>query len=122
MMSGLSANDYESRLRELNMDSLETRRRKLDLMQAYKIVTGKDMVDSSIWFTTQEEARSRITRQTEFGLNIVRTTVSRTDIRQNTFSQRVINQWNELPNEIKQSVTINGFRKAVNVYFKEHGW
>ena len=121
MMSGLIGNDYAARLRELNMDSLETRRTKLDLVQTYKILTGKDMVNSSVWFQTQRDTRTRITRQTEFDLNIVRTRISRTDMRQNTFSQRVINEWNDLPENIKLSTTTSSFRNSLNRYFKEQG-
>ena len=73
------------------MDSLEKRRLKLDLVQAYKIIMEIDNVDRSTWFHTQEEVRARLTRQTEFGLDIVRQKVSRSDVRYHSFSQRLIN-------------------------------
>lgn len=119
MISGLRESSYEGKLRELGLDSLELRRKKLDLTQTYKILTGKDNVNARTWFLTQEAARTRITRQTEFGLNIVRERISKTDTRNYTFSQRMINQWNELPVDVKTARNTSSFKNKLNYYFKE---
>jgi hypothetical protein len=40
---------------ELGLTKLEERRHKLDMVLTYKIVTGKDMVNSETWFTSETE-------------------------------------------------------------------
>ena len=50
MISGLKGRTYEERLEELQMDTLETRRKKRDLIQVFKVLKGFDRVDPSQWF------------------------------------------------------------------------
>ncbi len=47
MISGLEGKTYEERLKEVGLLTLEERRHQADMVQAYKIVTGKDMVPVS---------------------------------------------------------------------------
>ena len=44
MISGLASRDYKDMLAELGMETLEKRRHRMDMVQVYKIVTGKDNV------------------------------------------------------------------------------
>jgi hypothetical protein len=44
MVSGLQDGDYEGRLRELGMTTLEERRHQSDMFQVYKILQGHDNV------------------------------------------------------------------------------
>ena len=110
MVSGLKGKSYQDKLTELGLDSLEDRRVRIDLVQTYKILNGIDKVDRHTWFKTVAESNSRPTRQTEYPGNLVRQCVSRTDIRQNFFSQRVVTQWNSLPNYVKDSTSVNSFK------------
>ena len=41
---------YEERLAEMGMITLEERRRRGDLVQMYKVLSGKDKVDYRRWF------------------------------------------------------------------------
>ena len=50
MISGLTGTTYDKRCRELGLESLEERRRKQDLLQAYKILSGKDNVRPELLF------------------------------------------------------------------------
>ncbi len=43
MISGLEGKTYEERLKEVGLLTLEERRHQADMVQAYKIVTGKDI-------------------------------------------------------------------------------
>ena len=96
---GLSGKTYEEKLSELNLTSLDDRRKKFDLVQTFKILNGHDRVDASIWFTTVGDSANRLTRNTAYGMNLVATR-SRTDIRRNFFSNRVANLWNSLPTDM----------------------
>ena len=110
MVSGLKSADYEERLKELGMTTLEERRHQADMLYVYKILTGRENVDRSEWFTMAAEA-SRATRSTAHGLNI-RVKHGRLEVRRNFFSVRVSAQWNEVPGVIKDMRTIDGFRAA----------
>ena len=71
----------------LGMTTLEERRHQADMLYVYKILTGRENVDRSEWFTMAAEA-SRATRSTAHGLNI-RVKHSRLEVRRNFFSVRV---------------------------------
>jgi len=53
-MSGLS---YHSRLKALNLESLELRRLRADLLLAYKILFGLLRVNSDKFFTPRNQSR-----------------------------------------------------------------
>ena len=55
MASGLKAADYEGRLKELGMISLEERRHQADMLYIYKVLTGREDVDKDQWFTIASE-------------------------------------------------------------------
>ncbi len=102
---GLSGRTYEDKLRELNMSSLAERRKKFDLVQTFKILNGHDRVD----FSTAGDNANRLTRNTAYSKNLVATR-SKTDIRKNFFSNRVINLWNNLPTDVKDARTVKIFK------------
>ena len=98
---------------ELSLQTLETRRRRYALIQTFKILKGFDCVDSSIWFKTVGNEPSRQTRQSAHHLNLVwRST--RTDSRSNFFSNRVVEPWNRLPTELKESRTVKSFKDGLD--------
>ena len=39
---------------------------------------------------------------------------TRTDVRSNFFSNSVIEHWNRLPNELKESKTVNSFKNGLD--------
>ena len=95
MTSGLAGHTYEERLIEVGLTSLEARRLRGDLIQTWKILHGYDNVDESCWFSTCETA-NRLIRQdnSSFNLNVKQ---FNSNVRKNSFSVRVINPWNSLP-------------------------
>ena len=92
---------YEERLLELGLESLESRRTRLDLIQTYKIINKIDNVDYNSWFTLVGHNLTQITRLTSYPSNIMAQR-SRTDLRTYFFSNRVTNTWDTIPTEIKQ--------------------
>lgn len=114
MISGLKGQTYSEKLAELNLPSLEIRRLSQDLIQVFKIIKGFDRVDQSTWFQLQREngGSGRSTRNSH-PLNIVYKQ-HRTDVRGHFFSVRVIPKWNNLPNEIKDCLTVKSFKKALS--------
>jgi hypothetical protein len=68
MVSGLSAKDYEGKLAELGLESLQARRRNADIYTVHKIVNEVGDLDSSVWF--KKLAGNTVTRARADPLNI----------------------------------------------------
>ncbi len=75
------------------------------MLQTYKILSGKEKVDPSSWFSMASDSE-RVTRQSADPLNI-RPGTPRLDIRRYFYSQRVVDSWNSVPHDIKKSVSVN---------------
>jgi hypothetical protein len=114
MVSGLKTQDYSERLKELNMVTLSARREELDMVEMYKIVTGKSAVDANTWFE-RVNAEGVMTRQAADPLN-VKIPVARLEVRKNFFSVRVCEKWNSIPSEIKNSRNARSFKLAYRRY------
>ena len=81
-------------------------------MQVYKIVTGKDDVLADTWFNLTGPSPERATRLTSDPLNIRRQN-PRIDIRKNFFSNLVVDSWNSLPSEVKNSANAKVFKQNI---------
>ena len=112
MVSGLKGKTYEDRLKELGLTTLEARRERGDMIEVYKILTGKEDVDPKAWFTlAQEGRRAAETRISTGFLNLVKPTmVKALKLRENFFSVRVVDPWNALPDVVKKAETVNTFK------------
>ena len=102
MISGLKGQTYQEKLKELGIQSLVERRTRTDLIQTFKILKGFDRVNFTAWFTTVGQEASRLTRHTSYHCNLVPKR-SKTDIRANFYSNRVVLLWNQLPHSNKGS-------------------
>ena len=111
LVSGLSGKTYQEKLSELNLQSLHERRIRFDMIQTFKILKSINNVDYRTWFETMGDTVRRETRQASHPLNLVHKNV-RTDVRKHFFSVRVQSRWNNLPDAVKNSVTVNGFKNA----------
>ena len=113
-VSNLKGRTYEERLRELGMDTLEERRNRGDLLQAYKVLTKKDNVSAETWFQLCQPRDGEVsTRQTTGFLNVV-PQKGKGEIRNNFWSVRVAEPWNALPDCVKKMETLNGFKNALD--------
>ena len=110
MVPGLKAADYDGRLKELGMFSLEERRHQVDMLYVYKVLTGRENVDKDQWFTMASET-ARMTRVASHRLNVM-VNHGRLDIRRNFFSVRTSGLWNDVPGHIKDQKTVAGFKYA----------
>jgi len=70
MISGLLGRNYEDKLKELRLESLENRRIYIDILQTFKIIRGFDDVESSnTWFNIV--GSDELTRLTADPLNLM---------------------------------------------------
>ena len=73
MVTNFKGRTYEEKLAEAGMVTLEERRRRGDLLQAYRVFRGVDDVDPSIWFQMEQQREGvRATRQTRGYMNVKR--------------------------------------------------
>jgi hypothetical protein len=112
MMSGLRSQQYEVKLRKLELSTLEERRHQLDMTQTFKIFKGMDNGNKSIWFTPASEGQVRVTRMAANPLN-VRQRASRLDIGKQFYSQRVVDGWNKVPTDIKKQCDSEQFQDGL---------
>ena len=107
---------YEDRLRFLGLTTLEQRRIRGDLIEAYKILTGKEKVDAGQFFQLADTGYNL--RGHSFKLAIAR---SHTEVRRHFFSQRVIRNWNNLPQKVIDAPTVNVFKNRLDKHWKDMG-
>ena len=105
------------------MVTLEARRRRGDLLQAYRVLNGVDDVDPGMWFNmAHPRGDAAATRHTGGHLNVKRGDEGRLDVgavRRNFWSQRVTDPWNNLPDGVKQAESVNSFKNGIdNLLFK----
>ena len=113
MLPGFKTKSYEDRLIELNLPTLKFRRLRGDMIQVYKILSGKHIRSICPRLRTKVEATGREGRHS-MALHQER---CKTDIRKYSFTQRVVSSWNTLPNEVVQSKTVAEFKRRI-----DHAW
>ena len=107
MMTDLRDKPYEDRLRALHWTTLETRRIRSDLIEAFKIKKGHVDVDYSSFFSLG----GGVLRGHSMKLFKPR---CRTNLRKNIFSNRVVDLWNDLDQDIIDSINVNSFKNKLD--------
>ena len=117
MIPGMRGN-YEDKLSALGMTTLLRRRERGDLIQTWRILSGKDRVDPAVWFRLQaDQVRegATVTRgQSRHQALLVRP--ARLEPRREFFSNRVVDQYNLLPDTVKMAANMNQFKARLDEY------
>ena len=108
LVKGLSCLTYQERLQKLSLLSIKDRMLRGDLIEVYKIVTGKVNVDANQFFEIQDES---ITRGHQLKLKRRRATHH---FRNMVFSNRVVEPWNGLPAHVISSPSVNVFKRRLD--------
>ena len=114
LVRSISHLSYSERLKFLKLDSLCYRRRRGDMIQVYRIIKSIDNIDTSNFFTLNQDQR---TRGHSFKLAKPRANSS---LRLNTFSNRVINDWNNLSDLTVNSKSVNVFKTNLKREWLDH--
>ena len=103
-LPGLKDLSYENRLNVLNLDTLESRRLKADIILCYKYINNYTIIDMENSITFYKAHRGHEKH--------LFTHYSRTDIRKYFWSNRIVKIWNNLSSEII-NFKISKFKKAI---------
>ena len=113
LVKGLKHLPYHERLKRLKLCSMEERVNRGDLIETYKILTGKVKLNPSNFFKRTEDPR---TRGHHLKLQKMR---SAHHARSNFFSNRVVTKWNSLPEEVVSATTTNQFKSKLDRYWAD---
>jgi hypothetical protein len=110
---GLSHLSYESRLRILNLPTLTDRYNRGDMIETFKLLNQHYTVSPDYYFTISNANR---TRGHSLKLALPK---FRTDTRKFFFSNRIIQLWNRLPEELIASSSINQWKARYSTLFPD---
>ena len=102
--------NYEQRLKFTGLTSLVERRIRGDMIEVFKIIKGFDKINSESFFDIRTSSRTRGHK-----LKIEKKR-SRLEIRKNFFSQRIVNEWNKLPEHVIEAESVNCFKNRYDDY------
>ena len=107
LLSGRPTMSYTERLTYFNLDSLEFRRLKFDLVTVYKIMYGYTDLDFNKFFTfaSRQSGRSN-------GLKLT-LPYFKTDVRKHFFSVRIVRLWNLLPQDVVTAHSVSAFKESL---------
>ena len=118
---GLKDLQYNERLRKLNLPTLAYRRVRGDMIQVFKMLHDDPKVsyDKTIpTFLDRTADKHRVGTRAQNDPKSLYTPRFNTQIRQHTFSQRVIHMWNDLPQEAKNAKTVVEFEKILDIFWE----
>ena len=111
LIPGFQDKTYEDRLKELKLYSMEYRRKRGDYKIIYKIINEIDRIHPSQLFqfaTGNTRGHSK---------KLFKQSVNK-DVRKHVFSQRVIDAWNSLTEDIISSKSLNIFKAKLDKHWE----
>ncbi|KAK3108052.1 hypothetical protein FSP39_000221 [Pinctada imbricata] len=111
ILRGISNLTYPERLKYLGLPSLEYRRIRSDMIQVYKFLNNIDKMDDDL-LKINENSRTRGHNKKLLKSH------SRLNVRKFSFTERVVNTWNNLPSDVINSKNINLFKSQLNKHWK----
>ena len=100
---------YKERLQKLNLPSLKYRRLRGDLIEVYKIMTMENTNCNK-----QKLFNISDINQTRGHSMKLRMQHSNTNLRKYSFANRVITNWNNLPDSVVNATNINSFKNLLD--------
>ena len=102
---------YQERLDLCNLQTLEVRGLRGDLIQVFKLLKGLDNVSFNFLcvIDSNNSRRGHILKL-----------LKRLDIRLHSFSHRVVNYWNKLPVEVVNCQSLDAFKYKLSRYLRSN--
>ena len=114
MVPGLAKLSYPERLRKLRLPTLSYRRYRGDMIEVFKITHGlydREAAAGLLPFRDETMARGH-----KYHLLKRQFTL---DIRKFSFANRVVDQWNVLPESVVESETVRSFEARLDALWKD---
>ena len=127
-LSNVRGATYDEKLKDAGLTTLEERRKRGDMIEAFKTLSGKNNVEKEGWFriASNDENQSRTRSNTNVieGREQTRSSVlirerARTDLRNNSFRLRVGRSWNDLPDSVRNVNSTNAFKNAYDSWLRK---
>jgi len=99
---------YEDKLNRVGMTTLESRRRRGDQIEAFKIINDMSVLKKTDFFQFVQDRHDIDTRS--HSDNLLVPEKCRLNLRKNFFSCRTVNDWNDLPYWVRFSSSVNEFK------------
>ena len=116
MVTDIGGGSYTDKLTRLKLTSLEERRWRGDMIQTWRIMTGKDMVKVETWFDLESDRKRQgaTTTRNASQHHAIRPRDYQHEDRGKFFSNRVVKDYNSLPDHVKQASNINSFKNSLD--------
>ena len=112
MLAHLKDRPYEERLQHLKLFSLAFRRQRGDMIFVYKYLTGILNSNHQLFVRSSSNTRGHDHRLEKARLNTI--------LRQKSFTQRVINNWNSLPQKVVEATSLNIFKSRLDKHWESY--
>ena len=114
MVTGCGEMSYEERLVSLGLMTFEMRMKRADMIEVYKIMSGKEKTDESIFFE-----RSKLgTRGHSMKL---RKRGFESDVGKFSFANRVVDEWNGLSQHVVEAESLGVFKGRLDHHLRSYG-
>jgi len=111
IIPGMKDKDYAARLKEFKIPSMNYRRERGDMIEVYKYT--HDFYDTPLLLTRDNGNRTR-GHSLKMKKNRWETT-----LRQKFFSERIVDSWNSLPENVINAASLNGFKNGLDLKWNE---
>ena len=112
MIKECAGKTYEERLQIVGLTTLECRRLRADLIEVFKILKGFEGIEEKLFF------KRHISNTRGHSMKLYKDRVNK-DILKYSFANRVIEQWNKLPEKVISASSINSFKTKIDKYLRE---
>jgi ribonuclease P/MRP protein subunit RPP40 len=111
LIHGFHKLKYSDRLQKCGLPTLKFRRLRGDMIETYKILTGRYDKEAAPELKLNKSSKAR---GNSYKLENHRT---RYDLRKYFFTNRIVNIWNSLPDEVVLSTTTNQFKNRLDKFW-----
>ena len=119
LLSDAKGKNYEEKLKDVGLTTLTERRERGDAIEAFKTLNGFNQVDKSQWFEIESEEQRPTRQNTVIDVegerrknNVLKVEKARLEVRKNYFNIRAAKVWNNIPDDVRNKKTVNGFKAA----------
>jgi len=118
MVGGLKGATYEEKLVELGLQSLSERRREADLLLIQKVMHGTCRVNGEKWKNARNNG-GPLTRAAADPTRLDQPR-ARLEIRSNYYTVRIPREWNELPQDLRETQSAARFKANLRRHTRAH--